>query len=148
MMAAISTQNNPVEGRVSDRIDGGVALYHAGTGLSLTLAGADQEYKRSFYENFGRSDGDNRGYTMRLGWRRDWFSLGETRMAFDFGEAEDVLYKNDETRSTSFFISQNIEAWSPTSATATTTTIPDPTPWGSAWKISRSGALEPVWHWI
>lgn len=110
--AAISAQNNPVEGRVSDRLDGGVALYHAGTGLSFTAAGVNQEYKQSFYKSFGRSDGDNSGYTLRLGWRRNWFSLGETRMALDFSQSDDVLYKDDDAQSSSFFISQHIEAWS------------------------------------
>ena len=110
--AVITTQNNPVEGRVSDRVDAGIGLYHPGTGLSFALGAVDQEYKKSFYQNYGRTDGDNSGYTMRLGLRRNWFSLGETRMALDYSEAEDVLYKKDDARSTGFFISQNIEDWS------------------------------------
>ena len=112
MTAAITTQNNPVEGRVADRIDGGIALYHGATGLSFTLAGVDQEYKQSFYKDFGRTEGDNSGYAVRLGLRRNWFSLGETRMALDYSASEDVLYAADDARSTGFFISQNIDAWS------------------------------------
>ncbi len=110
--AATSLQNNPVLGRVSDRVDGGVAFYHGGTGLSLSLVGAKQDYKRSFYQNYGRTDGDNEGYGVRLGLRRNWFELGETRMGLDYFDAEDVLYKKDSAESTGFFISQNIDAWS------------------------------------
>ena len=107
----MTTQNNPIEGRVSDRIDGGVALYHPGSGLSFTLAGTDQDYKRSFYDRFGRSDGDNSGYGMKLGWRGDWSGLGETRVALDYFSSDDVLYKRDEARSTGLFLSQHIDDW-------------------------------------
>ena len=108
----MSLQNNPIPGRVKDRIDGGLALYHPGTGLSLSLAGVDQEYRRSFYQQFGRSEGDNSGYNVRLGLRRDWFRLGETRIAGEFSKSDDVLFASDDALSYGIFASQYIKEWS------------------------------------
>ena len=110
--AAVAAQNNPIEGRVEDRIEGGLGVFHNASGVSFTAAMVDQDYTRAFYEQFGRDEGGNRGYAMRLGWRRNWFELGETRMALDYSDSEDVLYSRDRARSTGFFISQNIDNWS------------------------------------
>lgn len=110
-VAGASVQDHPFTGRIESRVDGGIGVYHQTTGLSFTVAAVSQKYVREFYQDFGRDDGDNSGYTARLGWRKNWFGLGETRIAVDYAASEDVLYQGDDALSSGIFLSQFIDAW-------------------------------------
>lgn len=106
VFAAVSAQKNPQGGRIDERIDGGVGLLHRASGFNLSVGGVSQEFKRELTE----VDPHSEGYTVRLGWRRDWNDLGETRIALDFQEADAVTTEEDTVKTTGLFVSQEFRS--------------------------------------
>lgn len=106
VFAGGSAQTNPVVGRIDDRYDGAIGLVHESTGFSFSAGAVRQKYKREFFEQFGRADGDNDGWTARTGIRRNWHRAGESRFAIDYSTGHDILYESDKTESFGVFFSQ------------------------------------------
>jgi hypothetical protein len=110
LFAGGSWQTNPIVGRLDERVDIGIGLFHVPTGLNLSFGGVRQEFKRDFYQQFGRTDGDNSGWVLRGGIRRNWFKYGETRIALDYSTSDDVLYESDEAESYGLFMGQMFDS--------------------------------------
>lgn len=111
LFVGASAQNNPVVGRIDERFDGGIAVLHEPSGINFTLAGVKQKFTKNFYESFGRTEGNSDGLIVRVGLRRNWFTLGETRFAIDTTNSTDVLYASDEGKSFGAFFGQMIDDW-------------------------------------
>lgn len=109
MFAGGSLQKNSIVGRIDERIDGGIGIYHEPTGLNLSAAFGRQEYTREFYESFNRTEGRSDGWITRVGIRRNWFRLGESLFATDFARINDALYSADRAKSVGAFFGQKID---------------------------------------
>lgn len=109
LTAGASIQNNPLVGRIDERLDGGLGIYHTKTGLNFTFGAFQQDYVSEFNKDFNRVDSEATGWVTRLGLRRNWFDLGETRTAIDFSRAENILYDDDTADSFGLFVGQMID---------------------------------------
>ena len=109
LFAGASYQNNPLVGRIDERSDGGIGVFHEPTGLNLSVGAVRQKFSPDFYQQFSRTEGDNDGWIARVGIRKNWFGPGETRFAVDFSRSRDALYKADEADSVGVFTGQMID---------------------------------------
>ncbi|MEQ9693259.1 porin [Shimia sp. SDUM112013] len=79
------------------QIAGSFSVLHAPTGLNVTAASGS------------RNNGGSYGYT-KIGIRRDWFDVGETRLSLDLYEGIDTFGAGTRTRSVGLGLVQDLEA--------------------------------------
>ena len=100
---ASSYQRNPFGGLADWRVDGAISTLHTPTGLNLT-GGAFK----------ARAKSDNRhldGFIVKGGWRKKFFSFGETKLSADFVRNFDTISKDEEATSFSAFWVQAVDNW-------------------------------------
>ena len=100
---ASSYQVNSFGGLADWRVDGALSTLHKPSGLSLT-GGAFQAKARS----------DNRhlhGFIVKGGWRKKFFDFGETALSMDYVQNDDASSDNEEGKTYSAFLVQDIERW-------------------------------------
>ena len=100
---ATAYQRNSFGGLLDWRVDGALSTLHKPSGLSLT-AGAFQ----------GKANSDNRhlhGYGVKAGWRKKFFDFGETALSIDYVENDDASSSDEEGKTYSAFVVQDIERW-------------------------------------
>ena len=108
LTAVSSYQNNPQGGRIDNRLDGGIGVIHNPTGLSLTAAGALQDFKGTG----STLDSDGDGFTVRAGWRKQLNDIGETKFAVDYQRSTGITIDGDTATSVGIFVGQEISDWS------------------------------------
>lgn len=102
--AACANPNN--EGSLADvdnQYSGSASVLHS-SGLNLTLAGGQRDYDLS-----GRDD--STFYYAKLGFRKHFLSLGESRFSIDYATNNDVAQNKDEAESFGFQFVQDFYKW-------------------------------------
>ena len=85
------------------RLDGVLSMLHQPTGLSLTGGAFKAEEKES--------NRNQDAFAVKLGWRRNFFNFGETRLSADLVRNFDITTRNEDATSIGAFWVQNIEDW-------------------------------------
>ena len=76
-----------------------------GMGLNFTVAGGYRDFKDA-------QSGDDASFIYgKVGYRRSFFSFGDTAFSVDFGRFEDVVQKKDEADTIGTQIVQNMDPW-------------------------------------
>ena len=88
---------------VDNQYSGSASVLHS-SGLNLTLAGGQRDYDLS-----GRDDPTF--YYAKLGFRKHFFSLGESRFSIDYATNDDVAQNKDEAESFGFQFVQDFSKW-------------------------------------
>ena len=78
-------------------------MLHQPTGLSLTGGAFKAEEKVS--------NRNQDAFAVKMGWRRNFFSLGETRLSADLVRNFDITTRNEDATSIGAFWVQNIDDW-------------------------------------
>ena len=100
---ASSYQRNSFGGLLDWRVDGALSTLHKPSGLSLT-GGA--------FQANAKSDGRNlHGYIVKGGWRKNFFDFGETAFSVDYVRNDDASSDDEEGKTYSAFLVQNIDRW-------------------------------------
>jgi predicted porin len=90
-----------------DQYSGSVSALHK-SGLNLTLAGGNRNYK----DEVGEPDRDDAKFWYgKLGFRRGFFPLGETRFSADYGEYKNVAQNDDTAKTFGIQIVQVLDRW-------------------------------------
>ncbi len=89
---------------IDHQFSGSASILHD-IGLSLTLAGGMQDFED------GSTRNDPTYYYAKLGYRREFFSFGETRLAADYARHEKISANGDEADAAGFSIVQDIPDW-------------------------------------
>ena len=100
---ASAYQRNTFGGLLDWRVDGVLSTLHRPSGLSLT-GGAFQ----------GKAESDNRhlhGFGIKAGWRKKFFDFGETALSIDYVQNDDASSSDEEGKTYSAFLVQDIERW-------------------------------------
>ena len=85
------------DGKDEEIVAGSVAVMHTPTGLSGALAG-------------GSADENDRDYWYaKLGYQRDWFSIGTTHLSVDYYDGDDFSAKGSDSKSWAIAVVQNID---------------------------------------
>jgi hypothetical protein len=88
---------------VDDQVNGSVSLLHR-SGFNFTFAAGMQNYKNSEQDDATFLYG-------KLGYKREFFSLGATAFSVDYGQNDDVDEKGDEALTFGAQFVQNVEKW-------------------------------------
>ena len=100
---ATAYQRNP-SGKLADwRVDGVLSTLHKPSGLNLT-GGAFKAQARD-------DDRHLSGFIIKGGWRRKFFDIGETALSVDYVRNYDVSSDDEDGKTYSAFLVQNIDAW-------------------------------------
>ena len=100
---ASSYQRNTFGGLADWRVDGALSALHTPSGLSLT-GGAFQAQAKS-------DDRHLHGYIVKGGWRKKFFDFGETALSVDYVQNDDASSDDEEGKTYSAFLVQNIDGW-------------------------------------
>ena len=105
-----SYQNNSFGGFLDWRADGGVGILHQPTGLNLTLGAARTKTKDTGETvNAVVLDGHKgHGLIARVGLRRNWLALGETKFAVDYAWNSSLVSKSSTSASIGVFVMQDV----------------------------------------
>ena len=101
--AGAAYANPSSNGSYDDQYNGSASVLHA-SGINLTVAGGQRNFDTS-----GRDDATF--YYGKLGYRRQFFELGESRFSVDYGRYDDVAQNNDEAETWGFQIVQDFAKW-------------------------------------
>ncbi len=74
------------------------------SGVSLSASAGSREYKND-------TNGDGLFYYAKLGYQMNYFSIGKTAFAIDYGNYEDVAQVNDEATTFGAQFVQNLKEW-------------------------------------
>jgi hypothetical protein len=102
LFAAASYQNKARGAAAESRWSGGASVLHEPTGLNLTAASA-----------YAKAEDDGRkahNYTVKLGWRKRLWALGETKMSVDYQKAWDITRDGSKQFSAGAFVMQDWDA--------------------------------------
>ena len=87
-------------GAVSEALLASASAWHKPSGISVTLAtGAQQRGSAGSYDY------------LKLGYRKDWFTFGETRLSVDYYAGRDLLFTNSESQSVGVALVQDIDRY-------------------------------------
>ena len=104
-VAAAAAYSDPAgnSSTVDDTVSGSVSVLHS-CGGSVTVAAGSQDLKVS-----GRDDGSF--FYAKLGYRRGFFSIGDTALALDYALNKDISQNGDEADSFGLMAVQYIDNW-------------------------------------
>lgn len=86
------------------QISSSLAALHKESGISLSLSGGMREYKAD-------GDGDGMFFYTKLGYQKDFFSIGKTAFSIDYGIFKDIAADNDEATTFGAQFVQNMDDW-------------------------------------
>jgi hypothetical protein len=86
-------------GSAEELMVGSFAVLHVPTGLSLALAGGRQE------------EGDDTYAYAKVGWKQEWFGIGETRLSVDYYDGSDFSVSGSSSDSVSLAVVQMVDAY-------------------------------------
>jgi hypothetical protein len=89
--------------KIEDTMNGSLSVLHS-SGLNATLAAGRQDYKVS-----GQDDG--KFCYGKLGYRREFFSIGETALSVDYGRNDNIDMDDDEAKAFGIQGVQYVEDW-------------------------------------
>jgi hypothetical protein len=98
--AAAAAVGNPNEEDARLQYDGSFSVLHEDTGLNLTLASGLLERK---------DQGNQQNVYAKLGWRRDFFSIGETAFGIDYTQSRRLPDHHDRSESYAFAAVQQLD---------------------------------------
>jgi hypothetical protein len=78
---------------------GSFAVLHKATGLNLAVAAGRQQ------------EGDDQYVYIKGGIKRDWISIGETRLTLDYYSGDDFAVTGSESESVGLAVVQKVDAW-------------------------------------
>jgi len=102
-MAWANPNNEDVSADVDSQLSGSASILHS-SGFNLTLAAGQRDYDLS-----GRDDPTF--YYAKLGYRKGFFSVGESRFSIDYATNDDVAQNKDEAKSFGFQFVQDFSKW-------------------------------------
>lgn len=88
------------DGADRNTLDGSVSGLHTPTGLSLTVAGGQRD-----------DAGDPTYGYVKLGYERDFFSVGSTAFAIDYYSGDSINEDGSDSTSYAFAMVQNVDNW-------------------------------------
>jgi predicted porin len=105
-LAAGAAYANPQASKpsVDHQISGSASVLHD-SGFNLTFAGGTQDF------DSGENRNDSSYYYAKLGYRREFFSWGETRLAVDYGYHDKIKANGDEATTAGAAIVQAMPQW-------------------------------------
>lgn len=101
--AAAAYANNDDNNRWDDQFNGSASVLHS-SGINFTLAGGERNLDTS-----GRDDPTF--YYAKLGYRQNFFSIGESAFSIDYNRTNDLALDGDEADSYGFQFVQNFKEW-------------------------------------
>jgi predicted porin len=98
--AGAAAVGDPNEEDARLQYNGSVSVLHEDTGLNVTLSSGLLERK---------DQGNQQNFYAKLGWRRDFFSIGETAFGIDYTQSRRLPDHHDQSESYAFAVVQQIE---------------------------------------
>lgn len=109
--AAAYADLQAISDTVDNQTNGSASVLHS-SGLSLTVAGGYQDLESGLFNPDGTKRDDNPTfYYTKLGYRHQFFEVGETRFALDYARNDDVAQDGDEAKSVGFQMVQDFPEW-------------------------------------
>lgn len=103
-VAAAVAYGDPRDGgNVDERINGSASVLHTPTGLNLTFAAGQ--------DDLDVGDNDPVFYYVKLGWIANFFNIGPTAFAIDYGYSEEIALEDDEAQTYGLFAVQHLSDW-------------------------------------
>ena len=101
--AAVAYAEPEDDSDVDDRLNGSASVLHTPTGLNLTFAAGRDEL----------DDGDNDPmfWYVKLGWIANFFPIGPTAFAIDYGYSDEIDAVDDEAQTYGIFAVQHLSDW-------------------------------------
>lgn len=88
---------------LDERINGSASVLHTPTGLNLTFAAGQDE--------LDGADNDPMFWYVKLGWIANFFPIGPTAFAIDYGYSEEIDAEDDEAQTYGIFAVQHLSDW-------------------------------------
>jgi predicted porin len=96
---------------VASQYNGSASILHS-SGINFTVAGGSQDLESGLFNPDGtRRDDDPTFYYAKLGYRANWFEIGESRFSVDYQYVEDLAQDGDEAKTVGFQFVQDIPEW-------------------------------------
>ncbi len=94
-----------------DQVNGSASVLHS-SGLNFTIAGGQRNLESGLLNPDGSNrDDDPTFYYAKLGYRHQFFEVGETRFSLDYARNDDVAQDGDEAKSVGFQVVQDFPEW-------------------------------------
>ncbi len=101
--AAVAYADPEDSGDLDERINGSASVLHTPTGLNLTFAAGQ--------DDLDVGDNDPVFYYVKLGWIANFFNIGPTAFAIDYGYSEEIALEDDEAQTYGLFAVQHLSDW-------------------------------------
>jgi len=103
-LAGAAAYADPVStSSVENQLNGSISALHS-SGFNLTLAAGSRDFKAA-----GRNDGTF--YYGKLGYKRQFFPVGVTALALDYGRFDEIAVNDDEADAFGAMVVQDFSKW-------------------------------------